>query len=753
MANNRIMKIKERLFQKDFEEKKAWWGDGETILTSEEVKKEPLVVRKAMATAYTLEKMPICIKDYELIVGKTNMGSTELGRTFPDYALPEEKEAGKKLGFDEMSIWGHHPANYEKLLKLGLKGYRERIYEKIDSELDQKNPDREKLDRWRAMLLCLDGVSGFAARYSALALEMALNENNQVRRDELFEISKILKRVPENPPETLHEALQTFWTVYCSLHSTLNLIPAGRSDQYFYPFYKSDKDKGTLTDEHARDLIASWLSKFSDRIQNNSDNWDSQSVDERFFSDPDDPDESVNYGIGANSWLMNAILGGLTPEGEDGTNELTYMILDVWNQLELISPVMSVRFSKKSPEKLYIECAKILRCGSGEPALYSDEPIIEGLLKKGISLEDARGYSNDGCWEVLVPGKTDHSYQHILVMHLLEYTLFRGRSLLRDRMETFDSGDPLGCKTYDEFYELFMAQVRRRVDELIDSKRESYGKIEVIAPDPLLSVFMDDCVERGKDISNGGAKYVINSPIVAGLANCSDCLASIKMMVFDNPTFSMQELLNALETNFEGKEAMRQQLINWVPKFGNDDDYVDSIASKLLSDIAEYVKKRESEDDTILFPMAIGTFERYAFYGMQLGASADGRKAGDTLAANYSPAVGMDLSGPTAVVQSIAKPDLMPYIDGCPVDIQINSNEFTGDTGITRLVGLIKSFKDLGGLIFTITGVSEDVLQDAKLNPDKHKGLRVRIGGYSGYFVALPPMHQDVMIERIKHGI
>jgi len=748
MKSDRIMKIKERLFQ-DYEEKKPWWGDGETVLTSEDIKKSALVVRKALATAYTLENMPIRIKDYEIIVGQTNMSSTELGRTFPDYALPEEKEAGKKLGFDEMSIWGHHPANYEKLLKLGLNGYRERIYEKIDDELKAGDPDTEKLDRWRAMLICLDGVSAFAARYSKLALEMAFRESDKDRRDELFEISKVLKKVPENPPETLHEALQTFWTVYCSLHSTLNMIPAGRSDQYLYPFYKRDIEKGVLTDERARELIASWLSNFSDRIQNNLDNFESQSVDERFFSRTDEKD---NYGIGANSWLMNMILGGLTPEGEDGTNDLTYMILDVWSRLELISPVMSVRFSEKSPEKLYEECAKILRGGSGEPALYNDEPIIEGFIRKGIPLEEARGYSNDGCWEVLIPGKTDHSYQHILVMHLLEYTLFRGRSLLRDRMETFDAGDPLECSTYDEFYELFMAQVRYRVDELIDSKRESYGKMEVIAPDPLLSVFMDDCIERGKDISNGGAKYVIHSPIIAGLANCSDCIASIKKMVYEDRVFTMRELLQALETDFEGREAMRQQLINRVPKFGNDDDYVDSIATKLLGDIADYVKKRESEDDTILFPMAIGTFERYAFYGMQLGASADGRKAGDTLAANYSPAVGMDLSGPTAVIQSIAKPDLMPYIDGCPVDIQISANEFSGDAGITRLTGLIKSFMDLGGLIFTITGVSEEALLDAKINPEKHKGLRVRIGGYSGYFVALPPAHQDIMIERIKHG-
>jgi len=761
---DRIARIKERMFS-EFQETKPWWGGKGTVLTDEAVKQEPLIVRKALAIKYVLEGMPAFIKDDELIVGNTSMGGSEFGRLFPEYALPEEKEAARKEGMNEMSVWGHHPANYVKMLKLGLSGYRKRILELLSEQLDSAAPDQKKIDLYRAMIISLDALRNFAYRYCELARNMAIHEKSRERRAELFTISEILERIPEQPPVTFHEALLAFWLIYAGMHSCLEFIPAGRADQYLYPYYKHDVDNGTLTEEQARVLLASWLAKLSDRVQFNIlDSEVHQTFGDYQQGGAGEPDETKphkffspkgngNFGIGANSWLMNAMLGGQTPKGEDATNDLTYMILECWNDLELVSPTMSMRFHKNSPEKLYDLCASILRKGSGEPAIYNDEAIIPALLDMGIPLEEALDYCNDGCWEVLVPGKTDHSYSNIEVLLALEHTLFRGRSLVRGAQESMDTGDPCSFKSYDELYDAFMQHVGRRIDEIVDTRIKNFGMTYMIAPDPLLSIFMDDCVERGLDVSEGGARYIMHAPFLTGVSNACDSLAAIKKFVYEDKSITMEEMLHAIETDFEGNEPLRQKLVNAGPKFGNDDDYADSFVIKLLDDVTKKVKERQKDVPWLLLPLGVATFEHYARWGMRCGARADGGHCGETLSSNFSPSVGMDRSGPTAAIRSVLKANLLPYMSGAPLDIQINSNEVSGDAGLERIKGLIKSFKELGGLIFTITGVSEDMLRDAQKHPEKHRGLRVRLGGFCGYFVALPPMHQEIMINRTKHGI
>lgn len=439
--------------------------------------------------------------------------------------------------------------------------------------------------------------------------------------------------------------------------------------------------------------------------------------------------------------------------GNDATNDLTYMILKCWKELELISPVMSVRLHNGAPEALYELCARILRDGSGEPALYNDEAIIAGLVKMGIPIEEANDYSNDGCWEVLIPGKTDHSFAHIEVLRLLEYTLFRGESLLRNCKEGIDVGDPCKFQSFDELYRAFLKQVNWRVGQLVEKKVKYYGRVCAIAPDPMFSIFLDDCVERGKDCTDGGARYIFHAPVVTGVSNCVDSLAVIKKLVFEEKRITMQALLNAIRMNFEGYEAMRQMCINRVPKFGNDNDYVDDIANDLLNQIVKMLELQQKKYPWIYFPLAIGTFERYGHFGSVCAASADGRLAREPVAANFSPSVGCDLSGPTAALLSISKPDLLPYVTGAPLDIQINSSEVAGDAGLARLIGLIHSFLDLGGLIFTITGVSEQAMREAQKNPDKYRSLRVRLGGFSAYFIALSDTMQEDMIKRVKHKL
>lgn len=762
---DRIDRLKNQMFE-DFSKKKEWWGRGTSILTDEKVKELPIVIRKAMAIDHMLTNMQAYIKPDELIVGIAGMASSELGRSFPEYATKEEKEEAAQKGVGVHSVWAHLPINAEKLLKLGLKGYREKIFDKLKEAFAADEISEAKIAEYRAMLLSLDALKRFAGRYSKIAMSDAVLQPERKRRLELLEIARILERTPENPPETFYEALQCFWLVYCALQSTMDLIPIARCDQYLYPFYKHDIEKGVLTNESAEEMIASWLIKFNDRVQTDANAWESNAEVSDFApgGNPIDLNDKVppyftapgtgNFGIAANSWFMNAILGGQKKDGSDATNELTYMMLRIWNELELIAPVMSVRFFKGSPDRLYDECAKILRSGSGEPALYNDEPIIEGFVQMGVPIEEARDYSNDGCWETLIPGRTDHNHLDVEALLQLEYTLHNGRSLLRNIKEcVLDTGDARGFTDFEALYEAFIAHMKKAVEDGIQLRRKIYGVHNTIAPDPMLSVFIDDCVETGLDITNGGAKYMMYPPIIAGMANTVDSLAAIKKLVFEEKRYTMNQIIDATDANFEGNEEMRRMLMSWAPKFGNDEEYVDELMVRILRDTAAFVRELQKEDQRMMIPLALGTFEHYAQFGSRCGASPDGRLAGETISSNYSPSVGCDKSGPTAAVLSCVSSDLMPYFGGCPLDIQMNPNETAGSGGIKRLGGLIRSFMELGGIILTITGVSEEMLRSAQENPEKHKGLRVRIGGYSGYFVALPPMHQEIMINRVKHGI
>lgn len=760
----RVEKIKKRLFEVEYYTKKEWWGADKTILTDEEIKKESIMIRKAVATAYVCKNMPIEIKPDELIVGICTMASIGFGKEFPDYALPEEKENALESCFTTKAPWGHHPPDYAMLLNKGLRGIEQDIYAKTEEELGKDAPDAEKLDFYRAMLITLDGVQDLAERYAELAVKCAAEEKDPARRAELVKISRICHKVPWEPAETLQEALQSFWFVFIANHSTLEYIPTGRSDQYLYPFYRHDIDNGILTAEQADELIGSWLAKFSERVQLNSDHWEVHMTAEEQGDggDPDDMavsfvmenDEAYNYGTSANHWLINMILGGVTPTGEDATNDMTYAVLRMWAYLEPVVPVLSVRLHKGAPQRLYEECAKILRKGSGEPALYNDEVVIDGLTKMGIPLEDARDYSNDGCWEVLIPGRSYFSYAHLELLQMLEYLLQHGMSLARGRQENVDMGDPDQYKTFDAFYQALMQLVDNQVERILRNKVEYYHNRYKIAPSPLLSSMMHDCVEKGMDLSLDGCKYNLYSFIVTGIANFTDSMLAIKRLVFEENRLTLGRVAELCRTNFAGEEALRQEIINKIPKVGNDNEEVDELMVKILNDCYDCVmrKQQEGKAGALKLCCGIGTFENYARFGHNVGATPDGRLSQETISSNYSPAIGLDLNGPTAAIKTATKAELYKFVTGCPLDMQINSNEVEGDAGVTRMVGLMKSFCDLGGHIMTMTGVSREMLEDAQQNPMKHQGLRVRMGGLSAYFIQLSKEMQDTMIKRVKHS-
>ncbi len=759
----RMGRIKQRLFQKDFIEKQDWWGDDETILTSQEIIEQPLIVRKALAIDHVARNMPIEVKADELIVGKPTMASVGFGKCFPHYTLPEEEAAAACYGFTPKSVFGHHPLNYEKVVTLGCRGVRQRVMDKLRTLSGKELA--QKIDFYRAVLISLDALRNLANRYAELLLIQATEEQDDIRRKELLKMADVCTRVPENPAQTYHEALQSVWFTFTLCHSTMEFIPVGRSDQYLYPCYKRDMERGLLTTEEAEELTGSFIAKFSERVHIDMSQWDMhmEDADTQFNGiDPDrvntagtySNDESYNFGTSANHWLCNMILGGIDLEGNDATNDLTYMLLEQWAFLEPVCPVMSVRLSNKSPDALYRLCARILRNGSSEPAIYNDEIFVEGFSKLGIPIQDSRDYSNDGCWECLIPGRTNFGFCMLQVLQLLEYMLQGGRSLVRNCTELSDIPSLDSWDTFDAFYDYFIHLLEQTALQEVRTRMKTIRHRSEIAPSPLLSAFMDDCVERGMEYSVGGARYDMFATYLTGFANCVDSLAVIKKLVYEEKRYTLEEIAQATRENFKNREPMRQYAINHVPKFGNDNPYVDSIACKILDDFAKISENlRKTEGNGLLIAPGIATFEFFAKWGHDVGASADGRQSQKPVATNFSPVHGVDILGPTAAIRSVTAADMMPYVMGGPLDIEIDPNEVKGEQGISRMVGLIKAFKALNGLILTITGTNREKLLAAQKNPDMYRSLRVRMGGLSAYFVTLSKEMQQSIIDRTPHAL
>ncbi len=775
----RLIKLKKRLFEVEFHDKGVWhFLDTNIVEGNEEVAKEPLVVRKAMAQYHIGAHLPAIIKPDELIVGNPNQNSVGWGTIMPIYYTKEEGELGARYQLNEASVWGHHPPQYDKVMRIGVTGLKQEIDKAIEKQLRSAKPDADALNEYRAMQIALDGLVEFARRHAQEAFKLALKETDMIRRHELMEIYEAASRVPLYPARNFHEALQCYWFVYCMINSGGEYVPLGRADQHLYPYYKADIEQKRINKERAVDLLGSFLVKCNERIiidtkkaENHynfglfsqglvPDEAKAKTVTGGFEqraltwqdNEDDNSEANFNYGQSGNDWLMNCIVGGQDRDGNDATNEVSYLFIEIMHEMALLMPTLAARVHKGTPESFCFTIAEALRYGQGEPMVYNDETIIPGFVDLGIPVEEARDYSNDGCWETLIPGKSHFSYAHVMNLRCLEWVLFRGVSQHNGTQEGLDTGDPAALATYEDLYEAYLKQLDVAVDFQCRRRLENFGLSFMIAPDPLFSTMIDNCIEKGRDISQDGAKYIFHLILATGLANTVDALAAIKKLVFEDKMVAMDELMQALKDNWAGHERLRARIRNTVPKFGNDDDYADSIAVRLMKDFEERVERWRRSQSVMMFPVGVGTFENYAVLGRDIGASADGRAYGEQLASNYSPVAGTDLNGSTAIFKSTTKPELLRYYCGTPVDIAENSEDFKGEEGLERLKNLIKSFCALGGQILTITSSRVEDLKDAKVNPEAHKNLRVRMGGLSAYFIAMSPVQQDNIISRFVKG-
>jgi formate C-acetyltransferase len=592
---------------------------------------------------------------------------------------------------------GHVCVSYDEVLAEGFNGIIEKA-KAAKKELSFGNPDdtpkRHFLD---SVIITAEAVIEFAGRFAEEAEKLAEKTSDNKRKKELLEVAKNCRNVPANPASTFHEALQSFWFVQLvlQLESNGHSISPGRFDQYMYPYLKKDLDNNEITLEKAQELLDTLWVKFNDinKVR----------------------DQASTDAFGGYPMFQNLIVGGQTPGGQDATNLLSFMCLEATEHTKMPQPSISVRYWDKSPEEFMMKAAETTKEGLGMPAYYNDEVTIPSLTNRGLTLEDARDYCIIGCVEPQKMGKTEgwHDAAFFNMAKVLELALNDGK-------------DPM-----------------HHSDNCVDSAHAER------APLPFLSSMVDDCIDEGKSVQNGGAHYNFTGPQGVGVANVGDSLAAVRKLVFEEKEISIEELENVLANNFDGHEALRQKLLNNAPKFGNDIDEVDELAREgaliYCKEVEKYENPRGGSFQPGLYPVSANVP-----LGAATGATPEGRLAGTPLADGVSPVGGRDQNGPTAAVNSVAKLDHHIASNGTLLNQKFHPSALEGENGSRNLNALIGSFFDQKGFHIQNNVVSGDVLREAQKNPDNYKNLVVRVAGYSAHFVSLDKSLQDDIISRTE---
>ncbi|MBI2940988.1 MAG: hypothetical protein HYY04_11190 [Chloroflexi bacterium] len=723
----------------------------------------PLLLRRAHAVARTLAELPIELDADALIVGKTAIDGVIQRTSLPEFATSEEQERARAEGFGITSSLAHKTPDYPSLLAKGLRGILDEIGAKT-GEITARPASPARDDAlWfmESMRIECQAVVGLARRYADLAEEQAATAE-PARAAELCQIAAVCRRVPEFPARTFHEAVQSVWLVHYAFFSTGTALSLGRFDQYCGPFLEQDLAAGRLTHEQAREMMDCLWLRFNDRAQLVRENhlprvrthpWQA-GYRTRTIHDFDLADA-------LNHWGQNIVLGGIRPDGGDGTNELTYLCFDCLERFEFTSPVVTVRLHRGSPARLIQRCAEVLRKGGGMPFVFNDEAIVPAYEKLGVPTEDARDYVNSNCWETMIAGKSDQELiRGVNFLLILEWVLNQGVTRSRGVREGIDTGDPRGFATFDDLLDAWKRQIDVYLARNIDYIGGRYPRCDLFhsghgrySYNPLLSALIQDCVDRETDVIRGGARYGIWHVMGEAVANCVDALAAIKKLVYDERAVSMDVVLDALDQNWQGHENLRQQMIARAPKFANDSAYADAIGRELMAHFVARTRYHARRYPSIIFPCAVGTFSWYTSIGREVGASADGRFAGEPVTPNFSPTIGMDLMGPTAAIKSYCQMGMTDLAGGGPMDLRFAGHHLRGEAGTQRLAGFLRAFVALGGNMTTITVTDVELLKRAMVEPMKYRGLRVRMGGWSAYFVALSPEQQRLHIAKVEHGL
>ena len=723
--------------------------------------KLPTIIRKAMAERHKLNRVPVGIWDKQIFAGCFTLHEENIVNTYdlPEFAYEEEQAEGEKYGFGIYSMFGHISPSYPRLLTLGTDGIRKLVLDQLPKAEGDKN--KAFLN---AVLISLEGLENYASRHVDMLLVKIAGETSDVRKAELLRTADALRRCPRYPAKTFFEACQSAWLLHLALQLTDNYLALGRPDQYLYPYLKHDLEEGVLIPCEAQEIIDCYMLKFNERSQDNEVAAQMMDLEKAQQEQVNKWVERKLYDIGQqrynirdtldaiNHWNQNVIVGGVTADsGDDATNILTVMIIESFRRLRMTNPVLSVRLHKNSPEYLLKQVAITLKTGGGLPALYNDEVVIKGYENFGIDAADARDYANNGCWECILPGKTDFYFIKLNALKCLEWSLNHGRCHVDGKQEVPDQGEVSEIICFDDLFARVMENFSLVMETAAQHMVETQHLRSIVAPVPLLSAFLEGPIEKGLDMTEMGARFILGGTIAEGISHVIDSLCAINEVVFKEKYCDIQTIAEAIDHNFVGYEKLRIKLSS-CPKYGANHDAADVIGMRLTREYAELMKAIDNKYPEMKFMPGIGTFSWYIAVGNGTGASADGRLQAEPVASNFSPSKGAMEKGITGALNSFCKMnlDVMPL--GSPLDLGISDQYVKGEEGTIRIMGLMKTFTELGGNLLTISVADTQTLRDAQKHPENYRDLRVRMGGWSAYFTMLSPEQQDFHIRKSEDG-
>ena len=757
---------------------------------------KPVILRRALALEHTLKHMSVRIEPGELVVGNHST-ALRAAPIFPEYSVdwlldeleqlenrpgdvfyvsPSEKRnireiCGYWLGAtvcdrayalmpaDNLAIHeaqitravanlscgdGHIAINFPKILELGLEGYLQRVQAK-QSTLQLTTPeDIRKGLFYRSLQIGISSLQAFIERFARLAEEQARDCADP--RQELEQIRDICLRVSRLPPRSFREALQLvyFLQLVLQIESNGHSVSLGRLDQYLYPFFRDDTRQNLITVEEVKELLEClWIKLYSiNKIR---------------------PWSQSRYSAGSPMY-QNVTIGGQTSEREDAVNELSYLILETVGAIRLPQPNLLVRYHRNISQDFLIACLKVIERGSGMPAFVNDEIVIPSFLEIGVERTDAYDYSAIGCIEVAVPGKWGYRCTgmcYINLMRVFLASLHDGRDVTTGKNFHPGSGHFKDFTSFDQLMEAWRVQIRYYTRQSIITDTCVDIALEELGPDILCSAFVDDCIERGKTLKEGGAKYDFISGLQVGIANLGNSLASIKKLVFEERRLSKEQLLSALENDFQGidGERIRLTLLNRAPKYGNDDDSVDMLLREAYScyieELPQYRNTRFGRGPIGgLYYAGTSSIAGNVPAGATVAATPDGRKAFTPLAEGCSPSAGTDVLGPTAVLKSVGKLPTGKILGGVLLNQKVSPSIIRAESTKTKLISLVRTFFDeLKGWHVQYNVVDRQTLLDAQREPEKHRDLIVRVAGYSAFFTSLAPETQADIISRTEQVI
>jgi formate C-acetyltransferase len=651
--------------------------------------------------------------------------------------VPREWQAAYTAGlfteFMEQRAPGHTTLDgiiYEK----GMLDYKAEIENHL-AGLDYLNDPQaaDKAEELKAMAICCDAAVIFAERHAELADKMARSESDSDRRAELKKIASTCRQVPARAPRNFQEALQMYWFVHLGTITELNgwdAMSPGRLDQHLYPFYQKDPAEESLKREKAKELLECFWIKVNNQ--------------------PAPPKVGVTaQESGTYNDFTNINIGGLLPDGSDGVNEVSYIMLEVMDEIHLLQPQANVQISHQTPDRFLKQACRVIRQGYGYPSVFNADEVIMEQMRTGKTLEDARQGGCSGCIETGCFGKEAYILTGYLnVPKILELALNNGRDPISRKQIGPPTGDPEQFMDFDGLYAAFNTQLQYitdlkiRVNNYIERMYASY------APAPFLSIFIRDCIANGQDYYNGGPRYNTNYIQCCGIGTVTDSLSALKKHVFEEKNVPIKQLLTALKNNFKDQEPLRLRLVNKTPFYGNDEDYADTIMQRVYGSLLEAIDGKPNTKNTSYHLNMLST-TCHIYFGKKLGASANGRLATLPISDGTSPSHGADRNGPTAVIKSLGKMDQIKS-GGTLLNQRFLPSVLDGDEGLENIAHLIRAYFKLNGHHIQFNVVNTQTLRKAQKAPAEYRDLLVRVAGYSDYFIDLDEYHQEEIIARTE---